>query len=193
MCALDPLHVSARWDVHSALTGHLLKALGKSGDALLTSPVSSASTPGTTCCSSSKDEVSGWHVGMEYFLCYQVLMFWVGFPSAEMEEVDQTSLYGVSLGQGSSLWAFQDAPILDQMQPQSEGKVKGTYLFSLWIISFHVRDRDSDISLFTYSQPSKRTLTLLCTLSCSAVPTSRPYLKQSVGCFSLLPKALSRT
>ena len=75
MCAVDPLHMSARWDVHSALTGHLLKALGKSGDALLTSPVSSASTPGTTCCSSSKDEVSGWHVGMDYFLCYQVLMF----------------------------------------------------------------------------------------------------------------------
>ena len=48
-----------------------------------------------------------------------------------MEEVDQTSLYGVSFGQGNSLWAFQDAPILDQMQPQSEGKVKGMYLFSL--------------------------------------------------------------
>lgn len=90
---LTHLHVSARWDAHSALTGHLLKVLRRSGDSLLTSPVSSASIPGTTCCSSSKDEVSGWHVGTEYFFCYQVLMFWVGFPSAEMEEVDQTSLW----------------------------------------------------------------------------------------------------
>lgn len=71
----------------------LLKVLRRSGESLLTSPVSPASTPGTTCCSSSKDEVSGWHVGTEYFLCYQVLMFWVRFPSAEMEEVDQTSLW----------------------------------------------------------------------------------------------------
>lgn len=89
-------------------------------------------------------------MGTKYLLCHQVLTFWVGFTSAETQELDQASLWQGAPDVGSrGLHSRPFSLPLDRMDSatQSEGKGERMYHLYLWITVFCFSDRQWPASL----------------------------------------------